>query len=86
MFHYIFNQSLQLPHAPSVWIKLWLSLNDFRPVALTALILMKIFEKLAQSEILQSTEYVLDPLQFAYRLYRGVEDAIPTLLNLLLKH
>lgn len=32
------------------------------------------------------TKNLLDPLQFAYRTKRGVEDATATLLNLVLKH
>ena len=37
-------------------------------------------------DILRHTEHLLDPLQFAYRPHRGVEDAPHTLLNLLFKH
>ena len=59
--------------------------NDFRPVALTSIV-MKVREKLVRSEILRKTEHLLDPLQFAYRLRRGVGDATVTLLNLLFKH
>lgn len=47
---------------------------------------MKVFEKLVRSEILRKTEHSFDPLQFAYRPRRGVEDATVTLLNLLFKH
>ena len=49
-------------------------LNDFRPVALTSLF-MKTLEKLVKSLILPITESQLDPLQFACRAGRGVEDA-----------
>ena len=61
------------------------TLNDFRPVALTSMI-MKQFEKLVKTEILTKTELLLDPLQFAYRANRGVQDATATLLNLVSKH
>lgn len=61
------------------------TLNDFRPVALTSL-LMKAFEKLVKKELLEKTAHALDPMQFAYRKHRGVDDAILTLLNLLFKH
>ena len=47
---------------------------------------MKTFEKLVRSEILRKTEHLPDPLQFAYRPRRGVEDASITLLNLIFKH
>ena len=60
-------------------------LNDLRPVALTSLV-MKSFEKLVKSELLSKTGQVLDPLQFAYRANRSVEDASLMLLNLLTKH
>ncbi len=47
---------------------------------------MKMFEKLVRSEILKNMECELDPLHFAYRPNRGVEDATLTLFNLLFKH
>ncbi len=46
----------------------------------------KSFEKLVKEEIVMQTEQALDPLQFAYRAHRGVNDATITLLNLLYKH
>lgn len=47
---------------------------------------MKYFEKLIRPHILRITEHALDPMQFAYRPRRGVEDATLALLHLLLKH
>ncbi len=38
----------------------------------------KSFEKLVKEEIVMQTEQALDPLQFAYRAHRGVNDAIIT--------
>ncbi len=61
------------------------TLNDFRPIALTSLI-MKCFEKLVKEVLLAKTKNLLDSLQFAYRTQRGVEDATATLLNLVIKH
>lgn len=61
------------------------TLNDFRPVALTS-VLMKILERFVRSEILRMTEGLLDPMQFAYRSKKGVEDVTITLIHLLLKH
>jgi len=58
--------------------------NDFRPVALTSLV-MKSFEKLIKRDLLIKTEHLLDPLQFAYRASRGVEDVTATLLNWVFK-
>lgn len=43
---------------------------------------MKSFEKLNRKEILQEMEHN-DPLQFAYRPCRGVDDAVITLINFL---
>ena len=60
-------------------------LNDFRPVALTSLV-MKTFEKLVKQVLLEKLEQQLDPLQFAYRASRGVEDVKLALLNSLFKH
>ena len=87
--------SLQTQHVPKVWKDAVVApvpksrgpktLNDFRPVALTS-ILMKTLEKLVRAEILRKTEHALDPMQFAYRPHRGVEDATVTLFNLLFKH
>ncbi|KAF7650870.1 hypothetical protein LDENG_00119440 [Lucifuga dentata] len=62
-----------------------MSLKDYRPVALTSLV-MKSFEKMVKEKILTSVQAALDPLQFAYRTGRGVEDATCTLLNLVLRH
>lgn len=61
------------------------ALNDFRPVALTSLV-MKSFERLMKDALLPHLQPMLDPLQFAYRASRGVEDATATLLNLVFKH
>lgn len=47
---------------------------------------MKSFEKLIKTDVLCQIENSLDPLQFAYRAKRGVEDTTLTLLNFLYKH
>lgn len=60
-------------------------LNDFRPVALTSVV-MKVFEKIIRNVVMVEIEHQLDPMQSAYRPNRGVEDARLTLLNLILKH
>ena len=87
--------SLQLQSVPKVWkhatiipvakTKSPKVLNDFRPVALTSLV-MKTFEKIVKQDILRQTEGLLDPLQFAYQPGRGVEDATLVLINLLVQH
>ncbi len=60
-------------------------LNDYRPIALTPII-MKCFEKLVMQKIKTSLPNTLDPLQFAYRPNRSTDDAISTTLHLALTH
>ena len=50
-------------------------LNDYRPVALTSVV-MKSFERLVLSHLKSITDPLLDPLQFAYRGNRSVDDAV----------
>ena len=59
--------------------------NDFRPIALTSLI-VKTLENIIKFFILAVTECNLDPLQFAYRSGRGVDDAKLFILNTLYRH
>ncbi|KAI2647223.1 putative RNA-directed DNA polymerase from transposon BS [Labeo rohita] len=49
-------------------------LNDYRPVALTSVV-MKSFERLVLACLKDITGPLLDPLQFAYRANRSVDDA-----------
>lgn len=60
-------------------------LNDYRPVALTPVI-MKCFERLVQQHIKASLPPTFDPHQFAYRANRSTEDAIATALHTALTH
>lgn len=93
IFSFIFNLSLSQQMVPYLWKKAIVvpvvklsnpvALKDFQPVALTSTI-MKWFEELVKTEILAKTEPLLDPLQFAYRANRGVQDTTATLLNLCL--
>ena len=78
----LWKQSTVIPVAKS---KNPQTLNDFRPVALTSLV-MKQFEKLIKSDLVSRTKSLLDPYQFTYRDGMGVQDATATLLNLVLKH
>ena len=59
--------------------------NDFRPVALTS-ILAKCFESVLCRQLKIQVATKLDPLQFAYKAKRGVDDACLTLVNLISKH
>ncbi len=60
-------------------------LNDYRPVALTSVV-MKSFEKLVLAHLKDITGPLLDPLQFAYRANRSVDDAVNMGLHYVLQH
>ena len=85
IFTYIFNQSLELNIIPEAWktskivpvpkSKSVKEMNDLRPIALTS-ILVKCLERLVLSFVKPVCQPCLDPLQFAYRANRSVEDAI----------
>ena len=60
-------------------------LNDYRPVALTSVV-MKTFERLVLTHLKAITNHLLDPLQFAYRANRSVDDAINMGLHFILQH
>ena len=60
-------------------------MKDFRPVALTP-VLCKCMERIVSYQLTSSVFNQLDPLQFAYRANRGVEDATLTLFHTILKH
>ncbi|KAL0199254.1 hypothetical protein M9458_007794, partial [Cirrhinus mrigala] len=95
IFTKIFNQSLAqstvppclkssiivpLPKKPHIS-----SLNDYRPVALTPVV-MKCFEKLVRRHITAALPRSLDSHQFAYRENRSTEDAVATALHAALSH
>ncbi|KAK2919151.1 hypothetical protein Q8A73_003522 [Channa argus] len=60
-------------------------LNDYRPVALTPIVI-KFFERLVMRHIKTQLPTSLDPMQFAYRPNRSTDDAISTTLHLALTH
>ena len=60
-------------------------MNDFRPIALTSIV-CKCLERLVCDHLIGSLAGRLDPLQFAYKTKRGVEDATVTLLDLCCRH
>ena len=86
----IFNWSLKEYSIPGAWKSSTIcsvpwkkspsTLNDYRPVALTSLV-MKCFEKIVLQHLLSFTSQQRDPFQFAYKSHRGVDDAILTLLH-----
>ncbi|XP_064875935.1 LON peptidase N-terminal domain and RING finger protein 1-like isoform X1 [Oncorhynchus nerka] len=77
VFMDIFNQSLYQSAVPTCFKRATIvpvpkkakvtELNDYRPVALTSVI-MKCFERLVKDHITSTLPDTLDPLQFAYRL------------------
>ena len=95
VFTDIFNSSLQqhvVPHCfkSSIIVpvpkKAKVSqLNDFRPVALTSVV-MKVFERLVLRYLMVCTGHLRDPLQFAYQANRSVEDAVALGLHHILEH
>ncbi|XP_010787373.1 homeobox protein OTX1 B-like [Notothenia coriiceps] len=83
VFTDIFNTSLETCHVPACFKTSTIipvpkktritGLNDYRPVALTSVV-MKSFERLVLSHLKSITDPLLDPLQFAYRANRSVDD------------
>ncbi len=60
-------------------------LNDYRPVALTSVV-MKSFEKLVLAHLKDIPGPSLDPLQFAYRANSSLDDSVNTGLHYVLQH
>ena len=61
------------------------ALNDFRPVALTSVV-MKVFERLVLTYLKSVTNSSVDPLQFAYREHRCTDDAAALALHFVMLH
>ncbi|KAM8831977.1 uncharacterized protein AB9W97_003316 [Spinachia spinachia] len=82
VFTAIFNISLETRHIPSCFkaSTIITGLNDYRPVSLTSVI-MKSFKKRVPSQLKTLTDPLLDPLQFAYRANRSVDDAVNMALH-----
>ncbi len=70
---------------PSSRTKKITGLNDYRPVDLMSVV-MKSFERLVLAYLMASTGPLLDPLQFAYRANRSVDDAVNMGLHFILQH
>ncbi|KAM9834023.1 uncharacterized protein ACBT44_009612 [Syngnathus typhle] len=94
-FARIFNRSLELCEVPSCFKSSTIvpvakkpaitGLNDYRPVALTSVV-MKSFERSVLNHLKNVTGTLLDPLQFAYRANRSVDDAVNMGLHYILHH
>ncbi len=95
IFTQIFNRSLELCEVPSCFKRSTIisfpkknkitGLNDYRPVALTS-VAMKSFERLVLANLKDTTGPILEPLQFAYRENRSVDDAVNMGLHFILQH
>uniref|UniRef100_A0AAQ6A6Z6 Reverse transcriptase domain-containing protein n=1 Tax=Amphiprion ocellaris TaxID=80972 RepID=A0AAQ6A6Z6_AMPOC len=95
VFTDIFNTSLESCHVPACFTSSTIvpvpkkpritGLNDYRPVALTSVV-MKSFERLVLSHLKTITTPLLDSLQFAYRANRSVDDAVNLALHSILQH
>ncbi len=95
IFTLIFNRSLELCEVPSCFKRSTIipipkkpkitGFNDYRPVALTSVV-MKSFERLVFAHLKDITGPLLDPLQFAYRANRSVDDAVNMGLHHILQH
>lgn len=95
VFQTLFQHSMDSHTVPQLWKHSTVipipkknnpqTLNDLRPVALTSLV-MKAMEKIIKQHIICQTESLLDPLQFAYRARRGVDDAKIFIMDTIHKH
>ena len=95
IFLYIFNLSLSTHTVPSQWKtscivpvpkkKIVKVNNDLRPIALTSCI-MKLFEKVVLMQLQVQVKDYVDPLQFAYRKNRSVDDALLHVLHSIYSH
>ncbi|GFR71213.1 reverse transcriptase [Elysia marginata] len=85
----IFNMSLKECKGPKAWKTSCIvpfpkkqtvkCMNDLRPIALTSCV-MTVFERCVMLHLQPLVSEFLDPLQFAYRAKRSVDDAILLLL------
>ena len=90
VFSLLFSWSLNDCCVPELWKKSVVcpvpkkckpaSLNDYRPVALTSII-MKCFERIILKRITAQIQPYLDSNQFAYKPNRSTDDATLTLLH-----
>ena len=95
VFTRLFQLLLDTHYVPRIWRTSLITpvpkkpqakvMNDFRPVALTS-VLCKCMERVVCNRLTSTVANRMDPLQFAYRAKRGVEDATLTLLDLVMRH
>lgn len=95
VFSHLFQMCVDNCKLPNIWkasivipipkINRARELQDFRPVALTSLV-VKNLEKILKEEVLILVEGKLDSFQFAYQRNKGVDDAKLFILDTLYKH
>ncbi len=95
IFTQIFNRSLEVCEVPCCFKRYTIipvpkkpkitGLKDYRPVGLTSVV-MKSLERLVLAYLKDITRPLLDPLQFAYRANRSVDDAVNIGLHYILQH
>lgn len=95
VFRQLFHMFLNISFVPQTWKMSTIvpepktahakALNDFTPIALTSL-LSKCMKHLESNELKSQTVECMDPMQFAYRANRGVEDGTLTLLDKIQSH
>lgn len=71
---------IPVPKGPLVY-----TVKDLRPIALTS-VLCKTMERILVKYLMSSVGLSIDPLQFAYRLNRGTDDAVLTMMNFVTDH
>lgn len=95
IFTQIFNRSLELCDVPSCFNRSTIipipkkptitGLNDYRPVALKFVVITS-FERLVLAHLKNITGPLMDPLLFAYRANRSVDDAVNMGLHYIIQH
>lgn len=94
-WHQLFQLSVDTHTVPELWKRSIIipvpkksfpqENNDYRPETLTSNV-MKSLERIIIEELRTEVEPSLDQYQFAYRRNRSTNDAISTILHLVLKH
>ncbi|KAK3514591.1 hypothetical protein QTP70_021641, partial [Hemibagrus guttatus] len=89
------GENMQTPHTPNPGAGSTIipipkkpkitGLNDYRPVALTSVV-MRLFERLVLAYLKNITGPLVDPLQFAYQANESVDDAVNMGLHFNLQH
>ncbi len=95
VFTDIFNTSLSLASVPTCLKSATIvpvpkcstvtGLNDYRPIALTPVV-MKCFERLVMAHIIDSIDVTVDSHQYAYKKNRSTDDAISSVVHTALTH